>query len=217
MSTFVLKLIAVISMLIDHPGAVLFPEEVWFRIVGRLAFPIFCFLIAEGYTHTRNVKRYAFRLFLFALLSEIPFDLLFFDSWFDISGQNVFFTLFLGLCAVWVADILKSRWPVPAFLCAGLFAAAAQLLCTDYGAFGVALIVAFFLCRDKDFLKTAAFLLLNTGDALLNDSMVQLYAAPAVLPILLYNGKPGKYRMKVFFYLFYPCHLLILYLVSRPL
>lgn len=217
MSTFVLKLIAVISMLIDHTGAVLFPEEVWFRIVGRLAFPIFCFLIAEGYTHTRNVKRYAFRLFLFALLSEIPFDLLFFDSWFDISGQNVFFTLFLGLCAVWVADILKSRWPVPAFLCAGLFAAAAQLLCTDYGAFGVALIVAFFLCRDKDFLKTAAFLLLNTGDALLNDSMVQLYAAPAVLPILLYNGKPGKYRMKVFFYLFYPCHLLLLYFVSRPL
>lgn len=217
MSTFVLKLIAVISMLIDHTGAVLFPEEVWFRIVGRLAFPIFCFLIAEGYTHTRNVKRYAFRLFLFALLSEIPFDLLFFDSWFDISGQNVFFTLFLGLCAVWVADILKSRWPVPAFLCAGLFAAAAQLLCTDYGAFGVALIVAFFLCRDKDFLKTAAFLLLNTGDALLNDSMVQLYAAPAVLPILLYNGKPGKYRLKVFFYLFYPCHLLILYFVSRPL
>lgn len=217
MSTFVLKLIAVISMLIDHTGAVLFPEEVWFRIVGRLAFPIFCFLIAEGYTHTRNVKRYAFRLFLFALLSEIPFDLLFFDSWFDISGQNVFFTLFLGLCAVWVADILKSRWLVPAFLCAGLFAAAAQLLCTDYGAFGVALIVAFFLCRDKDFLKTAAFLLLNTGDALLNDSMVQLYAAPAVLPILLYNGKPGKYRLKVFFYLFYPCHLLILYFVSRPL
>lgn len=112
-----LKLIAIISMLIDHTGATVLravlnlpsvtSDPIWFafwktmytysRNIGRIAFPIFCFLIVEGFTHTRNVRNYAFRMFLFALISEIPFDLALKGRWFNPDKQNVYFTLLIGL------------------------------------------------------------------------------------------------------------------------
>lgn len=112
-----LKLIAVISMFIDHTGATVLrailnhpgitANPFWFpfwktiysysRSIGRIAFPIFCFLIVEGFTHTRNVWKYAMRMFLFALLSEIPFDLALKGGWYNPDKQNVYFTLLIGL------------------------------------------------------------------------------------------------------------------------
>ena len=108
-----LKLIAIVSMLIDHTAATVIRALLisaspdWqpglrtlysvSRDIGRLAFPIFCFLLVEGFLHTRNPKKYAGRLFLFALISEIPFDLALQSGWFDPGKQNVYFTLLIGL------------------------------------------------------------------------------------------------------------------------
>ena len=96
---FTLKWIAIVSMLIDHMGAILFPQYIEMRIVGRLAFPIYCFLLAEGAVHTSNIRRYEIRLLAFACLSDIPFDLAFFGG-VTLEHQNVFFTLLLGVLVI---------------------------------------------------------------------------------------------------------------------
>ena len=104
-----LKLIAVITMLVDHVGAGLFPEIIWMRMVGRLAFPIFAFLLCEGFAHTRDIRRYAVRLGAFALISEVPFNLLHSYRLFDLNAQNVFFTLLIGLLTLYGIDRLAGR------------------------------------------------------------------------------------------------------------
>src|SRR5690554_3633264 len=108
MNTMHLKLLALTTMILDHVGAIFFPGVPYLRTLGRLAFPIYCFLLIEGYLHTRDVKKYIGRLFLFALLSELPFDLAFFGT-FTLYHQNIFFTLTLGLLAVSIFDAYKDR------------------------------------------------------------------------------------------------------------
>ena len=95
--TFKLKMLAVISMSIDHTGAVLMPDCIWLRIIGRLAFPIYCFLLVQGFRNTSNIKKYIGRLALFAVVSEIPFNLAFYGTIIAEEFRNVFFTLLLGL------------------------------------------------------------------------------------------------------------------------
>ena len=139
LNSFQLKCIAVITMIIDHTGAVLFPGDLIFRYIGRISFPIFCFLLVEGFSHTRDVRKYMFRLGLFALISEIPYDLAFRNTVFEYEHQNVFFTLFLGVVMMYALE--KSReWPVKAVevLLAMWFA---NLLGTDYRFKGIILIV----------------------------------------------------------------------------
>lgn len=93
----VLKWIAVLTMVIDHVGAILFPDQIWMRVIGRVAFPIYAYCLAEGFRYTSDYRRYLGRLALFAILSEIPFDLAFYGVPFSFAHQNVFFTLTLGL------------------------------------------------------------------------------------------------------------------------
>ena len=208
LTTFQLKVLAIISMLADHVGAVLYPEAVWLRYAGRLAFPIFCFLLVEGYYHTGNVAKYMARLGIFALISEIPFDLAFHQTlWFP-AKQNVFVTLFIGLGMLWglerereciirVGIVLLSMW-------------ASEFLCCDYGFMGVLLIAVFGITRGKN---TARYL----AGAVWNvfwPSRIQTAGALAMLPIALYNGQKGR-SMKYFFYLFYPVHLFILYVAAN--
>ncbi|WP_461817744.1 TraX family protein, partial [Faecalimonas sp.] len=101
-NSFQLKIIAIIAMIIDHIGLFFFPEHILFRIIGRISFPIFAFLIVEGFYHTRDIWKYMFRLGVFAVLSEIPFDLLTTGKVFDLRHQNVFFTLLIGVILMYV-------------------------------------------------------------------------------------------------------------------
>lgn len=205
---FVLKWIAIVTMVIDHIGAILYPQEIGFRIIGRIAFPIFCFLLVEGSMHTRDIRRYEKRLLLFALLSELPFDLAFYGKP-SFYSQNVFFTLFLGLLMI---EVLHSHKKIDYQMFAVLGACiAAELLHTDYGAGGVLFILCFYLLYHHKIWKIVVFALLNLFYFGLG---IQIYALACIVPVFLYNGRKGP-GMKYLFYVFYPAHLLILYLISR--
>lgn len=210
-SGFALKWIAMVCMLIDHAGAVLFPQYIQMRIIGRLAFPIYCFLLVEGAVHTKDIHKYELRLLAFALLSELPFDLAFYTRP-DFRHQNVFFTLFLGLLVV--EQYQKQREKLNSlltFVVAIACMAAAELLHTDYGAAGIIFILLFYVLYGHTALKQGAFVAMNF---LLYGTSVQAYAGIAALPMLLYNGNRGP-SMKYFFYLFYPLHLLGIYFICK--
>lgn len=227
MDGYTLKLIAIITMFIDHVAAVLIPMDttiyLLFRCIGRLAFPIFCFLLVEGFHHTNNVKKYMARLGIFALISEIPFDLAFGDTTLKYGyrlQQNVFFTLFIGLVVIWGMRIIDEKFTKNIFsseflnrLLKGLVVMigcyAAYFLKTDYSYMGVFLIVAFYLFRQKKVLLSIAVFLLN-----LLLGPIQLLATVAMVFILMYNGERGPQGNKYIFYFFYPAHILFLYLVS---
>ena len=169
------------------------------RLVGRLAFPLFCFLLVEGFLHTSNVKKYALRLALFALVSEVPFDLAVFGTLFDPKHQNVFFTLLIGLLVMIAADRFREKvWVQVVIYAAGM--AAGLLLQTDYGYKGVLLIIILYIFRYERKTQALAGALTISWE---------LTAPLAFLPILAYNGKRGL-SMRYFFYWFYPVHLLIL-------
>ncbi|MDD7388793.1 MAG: TraX family protein, partial [Lachnospiraceae bacterium] len=213
MSGFALKLLALVLMIIDHCGLVLFAGTSLYlpcRILGRIAFPIYAFLITEGYIHTRNVKKYAGRLLAFALLSEIPFDYAFFRTPLYMGYQNVFFTLVLGLGALVCMDGILGRSNISKILLAALVVIA-ELAHVDYGAFGVLVIVLFYLFRDqkvKCMASVAAALILH---GFLGGFYIEGFGAIALIFILLYNGKKGQYPFpSLLFYAAYPLHLLIL-------
>lgn len=208
LDSFTLKWIAMITMLVDHVGAVLFPDQMTFRIIGRLAFPIYCFLLVEGAVHTFDWKKYLVRLSVFALISEIPFDLAFRGRMFDWGSQNVFFTLAFGLTAV----LILQKWKFALTSWAGvlLLVLAAEFLRTDYGGGGVIIILIFYLLREHMIAKAFCF----GAEILVGYGGLESFALCSLFPILCYNGKKGPGGLKYFFYIFYPAHLLLLYFSS---
>lgn len=224
------KIIAVAAMLIDHIAAVVLARQIRadyygsiesglyncyivMRLIGRLGFPIFCFLLVEGFQKTRSVAKYAFRLGLFALISEIPFDMALKNKPLEFGYQNVYFTLFFGLLALWAFDYFAKmgltgfiRLILSALVLA-LCMGAANFMQTDYAAMGVLTIVAMYVFRKNKLLSMlAGCVVLTIMD------LSELTAFFALIPIALYNGSRGL-RMKYFFYGFYPAHLALLYLV----
>ena len=208
----VLKWIAVLTMVIDHVGAILFPDQIWMRVIGRVAFPIYAYCLAEGFRYTSDYRRYLGRLALFAILSEIPFDLAFYGVPFSFAHQNVFFTLTLGLILLWVLGRCREQL----LLCAGAFAVLcflAQALHMDYGAGGLLMVFAFYLAQQgtSPWIGWGIFVFINLfGYA----GGVQWAAILALLPIGLYSGKAGKKKQR-FFYWIYPLHLLLLWIIEK--
>ena len=147
------------------------------------------------------------RLGVFALLSEVPFDLAFSGSWFAPGYQNVYFTLFLGLLAMTVLRRFGDRSPLGFLLALGC-AGVAELARVDYGAFGVVLILIFYLFRERKVARTVVGCVATCWE---------LTAPLAFLPIAAYNGQRGRWNGKYFFYLFYPGHILLLYLLRLAL
>ena len=208
LDSFQLKCIAIASMALDHTGAVLYPSQIWLRCLGRIAFPIFCFLIVEGFFHTHDVRWYMGRLGVFALISEIPYDLAFRGVPLEYDHQNVFFTLLIGIGMVVLLERNRER-PVKAVILL-LAMWLAVLIRSDYNFRGVLLIFVFYIFHESRWLAVTAGGFWN----FLYQGVIQKYGVLSVLPLALYNGERGR-KMKYFFYIFYPAHLLLLYGISR--
>ena len=208
-----LKIIACITMLIDHIGAVLFPSIRLLRIIGRIAFPIFCFLLVEGVYHTKHPVKYGFRLCIGLLLAEIPFDILFFGG-FTWQHQSVMVTLLLGYIML---QIIMKVEPIYKILIVFLFAMLADLFNTDYGSFGICLIAIFMLTRETKYnilIQAISICLLSILFYGINST--ELFCIFALLFIVLYSDKKVTYSkvLQWAFYLFYPVHLTLLALVN---
>ena len=219
-----LKLIAIATMLMDHTGATvvraLTRRDYIFtdltilkhmnqlytvmRGIGRIAFPIFCFLLVEGFMHTHDVKKYASRLFLFALISEIPFDFALKTNWFYPEKQNVYFTLLIGLLVLWGITLCQGLTSIQLLIMvAGLLAA--NFLKTDYSYKGVFLIEVLYILRYSRLYQCLG------GAAAIS---WETWAPLSFIPVFFYNGKRGL-SLKYFFYWFYPVHLLVLGVVTK--
>lgn len=222
LTSFELKVIALITMTLDHIGAVLLPQYGFLRIIGRIAFPIYAFLIVEGLFYTKDLKKYIIRLFVFALISEIFFDMAFYDRFIYKGHQNVFFTLFIGLITVYFTDLIRKKMydddKKPKYLFGilivivfiiGIFSA--DLLRTDYAFYGIFMIYCFYMFRFNFFSQVISVCYIN--GFLMGGT--QTYALLAMPFIYLYNQKPGKYKLKWLFYLYYPTHLMILFFISK--
>lgn len=234
MSSFALKWVAILTMFIDHIGVTLVtpytPLYYVCRGIGRIAFPLFAFMLAEGFFYTKNVKRYLLRLAIFAVISEIPFDLMTAGQPFSWNHQNVFFTLTLALVGLYFFDeFVRRNDRALSLLTMVAVAAAAQLLCTDYGAFGVLLVFIFYRFRGERrnlIVWFALTVILYAGaNAVsvypnmrqLNMALLSLFELLSLVPLLLYHRTKGyKARFwQYFFYLFYPVHMVLLYVAQR--
>lgn len=229
-----LKVLAMITMCLDHLAFFLFVNNAelsatlftigsqsvsWLFLMhcmGRMAFPLFCFLLVEGFLHTHDRRKYGRNLLVFALISEIPYDLV---RWGMViaPGQNVFFTLFLGylsICAIsWWEEVLESGIHSGpnyqnSILAVRLFSliGVGVLINSDYGTCGISFIILLYVLRQHPILQAAA------GFCMLPKRWI---AGLAFIPISLYNGKRGFIKgpiAKYMFYLFYPIHLIVIYL-----
>jgi len=234
LSAAALHIIAMALMLMDHLWATLLPARDWLTCAGRLAFPIFAFMTVEGYFHTRNLKRYALRLLLFALLSEVPFDLMYGGTWFYPVHQNVIWTLLLGLLGVHLMETVRKKqklW-VSLPVCAAVAAAGAllgTLGMTDYYGAGVLTVFAFYIFRGRKWwcLLGQVLTLYWINVVLLGGLMypIRLFgmefelcqqglALLALVPIWLYRGRQGCHSKPFQYacYAFYPVHMLLLVL-----
>ncbi len=224
LSALALKWIAVITMLTDHLGIALLgtaPDAVCggMRIAGRLAFPIYCFLLVEGFYHTSDIKKYLIRLGVFALVSEIPFDLLLFGRLFYTDYQNVFFTLFIGLMLLYLySRFLANVQPIYAIMAFVSMLCLAFVIRSDYGAEGVLIIFLFYFFRTRP-----VPMVISIGIVLFLMGGIEPFAMLAFLPIAVYNGERGgripdspakRIWQKYFFYCFYPVHLVLLWAVE---
>lgn len=219
-----LKCIAAVSMLIDHVGLVFFPTVRLWRILGRIAFPIFCFLLAEGFTHTGSRKKYALRLALAALISEIPFDLMSYGH-LNFARCSVLVTLLLGFGAMCFLEQAENpRRAVPALILAGLCVLTGDYLKSDYGGNGVLMILAFAMTADLKYKTLWRAALVGVlcwrigGFAVTFLGMrvpVELFGLLSLLPIACYSGKKrAAARPNHLFYAFYPGHMTVLYLLK---
>ena len=231
----VLHIIAMTLMLMDHLWATLLPAREWLTCAGRVAFPIFAFMAVEGYFHTRSFKKYILRMLLFAVLSEIPFDLMYGGTWFYPVHQNVLWTFLLSLLGVWLMEQVRKKGKTWMYLLVCVLVVPAGLvlgtLCmVDYYGVGVLTVFVFYFLHGRKwwcFLgQLAALYWLNVE--LLGGLMypVQLFgmefelcqqglALLALIPTWLYRGRQG-YHSKTFQYLcyaFYPVHMLLLVVV----
>lgn len=210
-----LKLIAAFTMLLDHAGILLFPRVQLFRILGRLAYPIFAYMIAEGCRYTRNKLRYFLMVFGLGAACQIVYYVFSGDTY-----LNILLTFSLSILLIYALQAMhqaqtwqkEALWSV--LFCAGFLAVYAlnRILTIDYGFWGVMTPVFASFAFIRKFPHWASVLLLGTGLVLLAAEYggMQYYALLSLPLLLLYSGKRGKANLKYFFYIFYPVHLVVL-------
>lgn len=215
-----LKVIAMVTMTVDHIGAYLFPQLVWLRIIGRLAFPIYAYMIAEGCRHTRSMGRYLASLAVMAAACQVVY---FFAM--DSVYMSILVTFSLSVGLIWLQDFsekqqtLFSRILVFAgfltvfFLCELLPSLLPDTdYSIDYGIIGVLTPVVIYSCKDRASRLVGCGLSLVVLAAF--SHYTQWFSLFALIPLAMYNGQRGKWNMKWFFYLFYPAHLLVIHGIS---
>lgn len=232
MTSFWLHIIAMFCMLLDHIWGLGLINNDILTCIGRIAFPIFAFMIVEGYFKTSNLKKYVGRLFIFALISEIPFNLMLGSRVFYPVAQNVLWTFLIGIGLIWLMEKVKDkniaiRALMLIFVVILAFALGVLTLC-DYHYAGVFMVLVFYFFRGKKWYLMLAQLVslyyINTEMLggfeyvftvfeqevhLLRQSLSLI----ALIPIWLYNGKQGYYNkyIKYLYYSFYPCHIMLLW------
>lgn len=213
MTSFALKILAIITMTIDHIGYSysIFP----FRLIGRIAFPIFAFQIAIGFSKTSNKEKYIGRMILFTIISQLPY-ILFSQTVpsvpFDL---NVGATFTIALIALYLIEKLDNKFLKVLSTLAILFITHNFIPC-DYGAYGVVMVILFYLFKNNMPLLATMFFMLATARIFEIQRTYYLGTYLALVPILLYNGQKGK-PMKYFFYAYYPLHMLAIWAVHTYL
>lgn len=254
-----LKMIATICMITDHVTKIFYIRMInpilamdwmtpefhrWIRgtymvliLIGGVAFPVFAFLVSEGYFHTHDKKRFLLRMAIFALISEIPFDITFNyaggpDGWDQEIAkhwpmwwgyQNIFFTYLTSLGTLWVLDQTKRIKKAPlanllqGIIVLGAFLLNEEIIQGDYGGYGLLLIITAYILRNNRLFQIVGMitvnLLLYKNFSTIID-WLRLSFAVAMLLILFYNGKRGKKNLKLFFYNFYPAHIVVIGLLD---
>ena len=212
-SNFDLKILAIITMTIDHIGAIIYPNIDAFRIIGRISFPIFCFLLVEGFKHTHNRFRYFIRLLLFAIITQPIYDYAFNNH-----ELNILFTFSLSFLLLSSIEFIKKiinkynkgienylYKTISYLLIYIIFLILSIILNVDYQALGISLVLIIYLSPNI-LLSLLLYLIIAIT---LDVNNIQLYSLIAFIFIYFYNGKKGK-DIKYFFYLYYPLHLLLL-------
>jgi hypothetical protein len=204
-------------MTIDHIGMICFPKEIAWRIIGRLAFPLFAFLIYEGFMHTRSRLKYFLRLLAFGLLIELGSMIIRrYVSLDNNITRNIFLTLSFGLLGMMLINTRQHY--LLKILEVGALAAASQWLKFDYGAYGVLLIVSFYLMRYDIRLAIGTHIVLNIVYFMVYPGSIQFFSLFCWFFIAFYNGKLGpRMKPKYILYLYYPFHLIVLYLLKMYL
>ena len=228
-----LKFLAMMFMLLDHLWATIIPGNQWMTNIGRLAFPIFAFTIVEGFVHTSDFKKYLKRLFIFAIISEIPFNLIYTGSLIFPFHQNVLFTLLLGLLCINEIDKLKNNKSIKnifkVMLKVTLICLIGIITFVDYGLTGILTIILFYVFRNCKFAWLGQlislillYIVFFKGQSVVLDILNFEYYLPlqsigilSLILIWLYNGKKGKdsKKLQYMFYWFYPVHMLVIYLI----
>jgi len=225
LTAFELKIIGAVSMLIDHIKVILYtplidakgivdyfsdPLYLVMHFLGRIAFPIFAFLLVEGAIRTSNRKKYGIRLLAFAIISQIPYSLAFTGKMFSFEKLNVLFTLFLGLIVIIFLDKIKEKtevktWaPVYTIIIAAVSSAISYFLKMEYAIIGPLMMIAFYCFRDR----RQMWLALDTALFIIFEQIPAVLSFPFIYG---YNGLKGREVNKYWFYGFYPIHMLILF------
>jgi hypothetical protein len=228
-----------LSMLIDHTMKSVIEADSWIFVLGRLAFPIFAFMTAEGYFYTRSYRRYILRLLVFAVISEVPYDLMKSGTVFDAYDQNVLWTFLFALLCIKVIDLVKSKWGSMVYIPAAVFVslagvAAGSYTYADYGGMGVLMVMIFYFFHERKWwcmlLQSVLLLLINVFmlgalSPVIPVSVFELqleiplqgFAVFSLIPIWMYHGRQG-YHSKPFqyaCYAFYPVHMIILSAIAE--
>lgn len=239
LSTAALHVLAMAFMLLDHSWATIFPGQVWMTCVGRIAFPIFAFMLVEGYFHTHNLKKYMFRMLVFAIISEIPFNLMYGGSWFYPFHQNVLWTFLMALSGIWCMEKIKEKGKLWLTILVDVLIvifglAIGYLTMVDYYGIGIVTVFVFYFFRKRTWWSLLGqfvclyYLNVEILGGLyypieifgLEFELVQQgLALLALIPIWLYRGRQGYHSkgFQYFCYAFYPLHILLLDIIMEIL
>ena len=235
LTSFALHIMAMVFMIFDHLWGVFATDGyLWMTCIGRLTYPIFAFMIVEGYFHTKNLKKYVLRLLIFALISEIPFNLVMSSSWIAPLHQNVLWTFLIGILLIFLNEKAnkKALWVrILVFIGTALLGCLLGIITfVDYNHGGVLIILMFYVFRERKWwalLGQIVCLYFISVEVISGqfipielfgktfELVVQSFCVLALIPIWLYQGKQGPYNkaIRYLYYGFYPAHLLLFALI----